>query len=202
MNSKNDYYTILDQAKDNIKGFNKAYSKFLERVTIDQNSESMITNYSRSIAHVALHFGTVPHKINTEDINSYLYKLATHEILSISYFKQTVFGLRHWFRLFGQEEKAVMMPSIKKTHRLPTVLSKEECIELIRAPRLFKHRFLLSLAYSAGLRMNELRMLKIADVDLHRKQIKIRQGKGKKDRYTILSNLIASNLNLYLCNPS
>jgi integrase/recombinase XerD len=198
MNSKSDYYTVLDQARAKVKGFNKAYSKFLERVTIDQSSESMITNYSRSIAHVALHFRAVPHHVSVKQINKYLFKLASRQALSISYFKQTIFGLRHWFRLFGQEEKALQMPSIKKVHTLPTVLSKEECIDLLKAPRTFKHRFLLALAYSAGLRMNELRLLKISDIDLDRKQIHIRQGKGKKDRYTVLSNLLASNFQQYL----
>lgn len=65
-------------------------------------------------------------------------------------------------------------------------------------PRSLKHRFLLAFAYSAGLRMNELRHLRIADVDTDRKQIRIRQGKGKKDRYVILSKLIADRLPKYL----
>jgi site-specific recombinase XerD len=69
---------------------------------------------------------------------------------------------------------------------------------LFKAPRLLKHRFLLAFAYSAGLRMNELRLLKIADVDVHRKQIHVRQGKGKKDRYVVLSKLIADKLPRYL----
>lgn len=158
----------------------------------------MITNYSRSIAAVALHFNRVPHQISVEEINSYLYRITVHEKQSHSYFKQAVYGLRHWFRLFGMEEKAILMPSIKKQESLPVVLSKEECKELFKAPRWFKHRYLLAFAYGGGLRMNELRMLKISDVDLHRKQIHIRQGKGKKDRYVVLSNLLAQKFTQYL----
>lgn len=130
-----------------------SYQKFKERVTIDQNSKSMITNYSRSIAQIALHFNRVPHEISVDEINSYLYRMTVHEKQSISYFKQAVYGLRHWFRLFGMEEKAIQMPSIKKEEVLPVVLSKEECKELFKAPRLLKHRFLLAFAYSAGIRM-------------------------------------------------
>ena len=192
------YNTIVSQAKKNVIGFSSCYSKFTERVTIDQASKSMITNYSRSIAAIALHFNRVPHQVSVEEINSYLYRMTIHEKQSISYFKQAVYGLRHWFRLFDMEEKAIQMPSIKKEEKLPVVLSKQECKELFKAPRLLKHRFLLALAYSAGLRMNELRMLKIADVDLDRKQIHVRQGKGKKDRYVVLSNLIASKFQFYL----
>ena len=195
---KKDYYTFVEQAKDIVPGFRDAFSKFVERVTIDQNSKSLITNYSRSLASVALHFGKVPHAISIDEINSYLYRISVHEKQSISYFKQTVYGLRYWFRLFGLEEHALKMPVIKHTEALPVVLSKEECKALFKVPRLLKHRFLLALAYSAGLRMNELRMLKISDVDLDRKQIHVRQGKGKKDRYVVLANLIASKFQFYL----
>jgi integrase/recombinase XerD len=127
-----------------------------------------------------------------------LYRMTTHEKLSLSYFKQAVYGLRHWFRLFGMEEQAIAMPSIKKEEKLPVVMSKEECKELFAAPKTLKHRFLLAFAYAGGLRMNELRLLKISDVDLNRKQIHIRQGKGKKDRYVMLSHCIASRFQNYL----
>lgn len=195
---KKTYNTIVSQAKNNVVGFAAAYSKFLERVSIDQNSKSFITNYSRSIAAIALHFNRVPHEISVDEINGYLYRMTVHEKQSISYFKQAVYGLRHWFRLFGLEEKAIQMPSIKKEEKLPTVLSKEECRELFKAPRLLKHKYLLTFAYGGGLRMNELRMLKISDVDLDRKQVHIRQGKGKRDRYVVLSNLLAKKFQFYL----
>jgi len=195
---KEDYNTLLNQAKSNVVGFRDAYSKFIERVTIDQCSASLISNYSRSIATIALHFNRVPHQISVDEINSYLYRITVHDKLSISYFKQAVYGLRHWFRVFGMEEKAIQMPSIKKEETLPVVLSQQECRELFKAPRLLKHKFLLAFAYAGGLRMNELRMLKIADVDLHRKQVHIKQGKGKKDRYVVLSNYIAQSFGKYL----
>ncbi len=158
----------------------------------------MITNYSRSIAAIALHFNRVPHYISAEEINSYLYRMTVHEKQSISYFKQAVYGLRHWFRLFDMEEKAIQMPSIKKEEKLPIVLSKQECKDLFKAPNLLKHKFLLAFAYAGGLRMNELRLLKIADVDLDRKQIHIKLGKGRKGRYVTLSHLILQKIHHYL----
>lgn len=195
---KKSYNTLLSQAKTNVIGFSSSYSKFIERITIDQGSKSMITNYSRSIAAIALHFNRVPHQVSVDEINSYLYRMTVHEKLSKSYFKQAVYGLRHWFRLFDMEEKAIAMPSIKKEEKLPVVLSKQECKELFKAPGLLKHRFLLTFAYGGGLRMNELRMLKISDVDLQRKQVHIRQGKGRKDRYVVLSNFLAQRFESYL----
>jgi integrase/recombinase XerD len=195
---KRPYTTLLVKAKINVPGFASAYARFLERVTIDQNSKSMIVNYSRSLAAVALHFNRAPQEISVDEINSYLYRMTVHEKQSPSYFKHAVYGLRHWFRLFNMEEKAIQMPSIKKEERLPAVLSREECKELFKAPKSFKHRFMLTFAYGGGLRMNELRLLKIADVDLDRKQVHIRLGKGKKSRYVVLSDLLARKFNSYL----
>lgn len=195
---KEKYTTTLVRAKQLVPGFKEAFSRFEERLVLDQCSKSMFSNYGRNLAHLALHFGRVPHDVQVEEINAYLYRLTVHDNLSISFFKQTVFGLRYWFRLFEMEEKAIQMPVIKKNFVLPTVLSKEECKLIFAAPRSLKHRFLLAFAYAGGLRMNELRMLKIADVDLDRKQVHIRQGKGKKDRYVILSEFIAKRFQTYL----
>jgi len=195
---KSDYYTVVEQANDIVPGFKGASHHFIERASIEQKSKSLIGNYLRSVAHVALHFGVVPDQLSADEINTWLYRMSVHEGKSEGYFKQAVFGLRYWFRLFGQAEKALRMPPIKKKQTLPVVLSKEECKALFKAPGMLKHRFLLAFAYSAGLRMNELRLLKLSDVDTHRRQIHVRQGKGKKDRYVVLSNLIAEKLPRYL----
>ena len=181
-----------------VPGFSDAFALFEERVVLNRLSKSLAVNYSRNVAHLALHFGRVPHEVSIDEINSYLYRKTVHENLSESYFKQTVFGMRFWFRLFGRDEKALQLPVIKKEKKLPEVLSKEECKQLFRAPRTLKHRFLLAFAYSAGLRMNELRHIKISDIDTDRMQIRVRQGKGKKDRYVILSRFIKSRLPNYL----
>ena len=195
---KENCFTAIDQAKDLVPGFRDAFALFEERVVLDRLSKSLTINYGRNVAHLALHFGRVPHEVSVEEVNSYLYRKTVHENLSESYFKQTVFGMRFWFRLFGKDEKALQLPVIKKDKKLPEVLSKEECKQLFRAPRTLKHRFLLAFAYSAGLRMNELRHIKISDIDTDRMQVRVRQGKGKKDRYVILSRYIKSRLPYYL----
>lgn len=195
---KENYVTTLQKAKMLVPGFKDAFVCFDERMILDQCSKSMHTNYSRNLAHLALHFGRVPHEVSVEEINAYLYRLTVHDNFSISFFKQTVFGLRYWFRLFDMNDKALQMPVIKKQKTLPTVLSKEECKLLFSVPRSLKHKFLLAFAYAGGLRMSELRYLKISDIDFHRKQIHIRQGKGKKDRYVILSDFILSRFQKYM----
>lgn len=195
---KENYYTTVERAKDLIPGFREAYAHFEERVVLDQCSKSLLTNYGRNVCHLALHFMRLPHEVSVDEINTYLYRQSVHEGHSASYFKQTVFGMKYWFRAFKMEDKAIRLPLIKKEKKLPVVLSKEECKKLFAAPRLLKHRFLLAFAYSAGLRMNELRHMRISDIDLDRNQVRIKQGKGKKDRYVILSRFLSDRLPKYL----
>jgi site-specific recombinase XerD len=87
---------------------------------------------------------------------------------------------------------------MKKSHTLPEVLSKSECKELFKVPKSFKHRFLLAFAYSTGMRLNELRFVRISEIDIDRMQVRVRQGKGKKDRYVVLSQYIKTTLPSYL----
>jgi hypothetical protein len=77
-----------------VPGFREAFTLFEERVVLDRLSKSLTTNDGRNIAHLALHFGRVPHDISVEEINSYLYRKSVHEGLSESCFKQTVFEMR------------------------------------------------------------------------------------------------------------
>ena len=119
--TKRQYNTVLSQAKKAVPGFALAYGKFIEKTTLAQSSKGLITNYSRSLAYIALHFGRVPHQISVEEINAYLYSMMVHEKCSLTYFKHAVFGLRYWFRLFDMEDKAIQMPPIKKEKKLPVV---------------------------------------------------------------------------------
>ncbi len=196
--TKGVYNTVVSQAKKGVPGFENSYAKFIEKVTIGQNSKSLIVNYSRSLAYIALHFNKPPHLISVDEINAYLYRMMVHEQCSLTYFKHAVFALRYWFRLFDMEDKAIQMPPIKKEKKLPTVLSRQECKALFKAPANLKHRFLLAFAYAGGLRMNELRLIKIADVDMQREQIHIRHGKGRKQRCVTLAKLLVKKLPLYL----
>ena len=195
---KSDYYTLASKASDIVPGFQAAWQKFVEHATIHQKSKSLATNYGRNIAQVALHFGKVPHLISIGEIRTYLYHISTTEGKSEGYFKQTVYGLRYWYRVFGQDADALRLPPLKNKKSLPAVLSKQECRALFKAPHTLKHKFLLAFGYSSGLRMNELRLIKISDVDLDRLQIHVRMGKGMKDRYVPLSKIIAEKLPLYL----
>ena len=117
---------------------------------------------------------------------------------SRSYFKHMVYGLRYYFRHIGKEKRAISLPSIKTEFHLPVILNRTELRSLFVAPKTLKHRILLTLMYSTGMRSQEIRNLRISDIDFERKTIHIRQSKYKKDRIVPLSIYMAYGLNKYI----
>jgi integrase/recombinase XerD len=191
--------TIVSQACANVKGFSELHNKLQQRISIAGKSESTFKNYSRHVAKVALHFGCLPTKLEVDQINDYLYLVQQeHKTPSDSYFKFTVYGLRFVFRMEGIKDKRIELPSIKHDKKLPVVLSKEEVRRLLKAPKLLKHRILIGLLYGCGLRCFEARNVRLSDLDYERKVLHIKQGKGKKDRYVPLSDILIRGLKAYI----
>ena len=191
--------TIVEKAQATITGFDRAYQKMQQQVALKGQSKSTLENYIRRIAILALHFGKLPEQISDDEINEYLASLAlSAKSPSRSNFKHAVYGLRYYLRLMGQNERAIALPSLKQDTRLPIILNRAELKELFKAPALLKHRIVLTLIYSAGLRGQEVVNLKLSDIDFERKTIHIRQSKYKKDRMVPLSILIAKGLKKYI----
>jgi site-specific recombinase XerD len=109
-----------------------------------------------------------------------------------------VYGLRYYYRHIGENKRAVNLPSLKKDTKLPIILNRTELKQLFCAPTLLKHRIVLTLVYSAGLRGQEVINLKLSDIDFERKTIHIRQSKYKKDRIVPLSDYMAIGLRKYI----
>ena len=112
---------------------------------------------------------------------------------------QTYFALRFLYKISMRRPWDVeKIPCMKKPERLPVILDKEEVTRLFAATDNLKHRTELMLAYSSGLRVSEVARLKISDIDTVRMTVLVRQGKGNKDRYTILSKVALETLIAYL----
>jgi integrase/recombinase XerD len=196
--------TLVEKAISVVPGFEVIFKKLNQQVTLRGQSKSTLNNYIRRIADIALHFGKLPEVITDEEINEYLCALALNpKSPSRSNFKHAVYGLRYYFRLIGHNKRAIELPSLKKDSKLPVILNRDELRQLFKAPTLLKHRIVLSLIYSAGLRGQEVINLKISDIDFKRKTIHIRQSKYKKDRIVPLSNYMACGLSKYIAveNP-
>ena len=191
--------TIVEQATETIEGFASAWKLLDQQVTLRGQSHSTLDNYIRRIAQISLHFGRLPELVMDEEINEYLCGLAlSAKSPSRSTFKHAVYGLRYYFRLIGQNKRAISLPSLKKEAKLPVILNRSELKELFKAPTLLKHRIVLTLIYSAGLRAQEVVSLKLSDIDFERRTIHIRQSKYKKDRIVPLADYMAKGLMKYL----
>lgn len=196
--------TLVEKAIAVVPGFDVVFKKLSQQVTLRGQSKSTLNNYIRRIAGIALHFGKLPELISDDEINEFLCALALNpKSPSRSNFKHAVYGLRYYFRIIGLNKRAIGLPSLKKDTKLPVILNRNELRELFKAPTLLKHRIVLSLIYSAGLRGQEVINLKISDIDFVRKTIHIRQSKYKKDRIVPLANFMASGLRKYIAaeNP-
>jgi len=168
-------------------------------VILRGQSQSTFNNYIRQIALISLHFNCLPDQISDDQLTEYLTALAVEKKSpSRSSFKHMIYGLRYYFRLTGDNHRAINLPSLKNDTRLPVILNYSELRELFAAPALLKHRIVLTLIYSAGLRGREVINLKISDVDFERKTIHIRQSKYNKDRIVPLSQVMARGLKKYL----
>ena len=197
-------FTVIEQACHEIRGFKKLYDELDDKVRLSGHSHSTLNNYARKLAQLSLHFGKLPVNIEGKELNKYLAELARQsKSPSLSGFKFMVYGLRYCYRLLGMNEKAIALPKIKQPNKLPVVLNYAECKALFHAPDLLKHRVLLALMYSAGLRAREASNLRIADIDSGRMMIHIRQSKYNKDRYVPLSAAILKGLRkyYYACRP-
>ena len=190
---------LVEQACSRIPGFSEMYALFEQKISLSGKSPSTLKNYSSHLAKMALHYQAVPQDLDMDQINDYLYLLQReHHTPSDSYFKHTVYGLRFIFRMYGLKDKRIELPSIKREKKLPVVLSREEMKRLLIVPQLLKHRILLGVLYGCGLRCFEVRNLLLSDLDFDRKMLHVRQGKGKKDRYVPLCDMLIGGLRKYI----
>lgn len=114
-----------------------------------------------------------------------------------SYANQAISSIGFFLKYVLKKNNSIHLPRPKKEQKLPDILSRAEIHSILQAPRNVKHKAILSLTYSAGLRVSEVASLKIHDIDTNRMLIHIRQGKGRKDRYTLLSSNALETLRTY-----
>ncbi|HUP51734.1 MAG TPA: site-specific tyrosine recombinase/integron integrase [Longimicrobiales bacterium] len=130
---------------------------------------------------------------------AYVLELVEHRSVSRSYHNQVVSALRFMCEsVLGQPMLAPRIPRPKKEQRLPEVLSPDEVARMLDRARNPKHRALLMLLYSAGLRVGEVVRLRPSDLDVERGLLRVRKGKGRKDRYTLLAKRALEAVRIYL----
>ncbi len=157
-----------------------------------------INTYIACVAHFARHFGKSPELLGPEEIRQYQVYLVEQRRVSWSYFNQAVCALRFLYRhTLGRDWAVAHIPFPRQPQKLPVVLSQTEVIRLFDAVRSLKQRAILMTAYATGLRLAEVTHLQVSDIDSERMMVRVRQGKGQKDRYVMLSPTLLEVLRLY-----
>jgi len=173
---------ISDENKEVIR----AFVRYLRGLRLSENTVKV---YFTFVADFVEFIGEKPlDELTNIDVRLFVERQVQHKRYAISTHRQLVSAIKH-FGTFLPDSGIViddlMRPS--KSRYLPTVLSQEEVIDLLRATKNLKHRTVLALLYSAGLRIGEVLNLKLQDIDVDRRQLYIKNAKGRKDRVVILA---------------
>ena len=139
-----------------------------------------------------------PGRVTLDDIRNYQCYLVEERRVSWCVFNQSVAALRFLYNVTLPRDWDVQRIPYQKTgRRLPVVLSREETATLLNSIGNLKHRALLSTAYATGVRLSELVHLRVSDIDGSRRLVRVEQGKGRKDRYVMLSSKLRTILREY-----
>jgi site-specific recombinase XerD len=150
--------------------------------------------YIRAVIKFTRFLGRSPDIATAEDLRRYQLHLVETGVSSIM-LNATITALRFFFAVTLERPEAMArMSSVREPRKLPVVLSRKEVARLIEAAAKPKHQAALSVAYGAGLRASEVVALKVSDIDSTRMTLRIEQGKGRKDRYAMLSPLLLERL--------
>lgn len=172
--------------------------RMLEDMRVRNLSPCTQRVYLSRVAHFAQHFGRSPELLGPEEVRAYQVHLVEERHVSTSSLIQTACALRFLYQVtLGKEWRLHMVPFPKRERTLPVVLSPEEVSRFLSAVRSPRYHALLATTYAAGLRVSEVTSLVPEDVDSARMLIRIRQGKGMKDRYVMLSRRLLGVLRAY-----
>lgn len=157
-------------------------------------SPKTIRNYVLHVSNFAKHYNKSLEQLGENEIQNYLHYCITEKHLgegTVNYYHSAIKFF--YTKVLDRGWKQEKIPRAKEGRKLPVILSQSEVKAILEATENLKYNTILSTIYGAGLRISEAARLKVTDIDSKNMQIIIRQGKGKKDRYSILSK---NNLNL------
>jgi site-specific recombinase XerD len=155
------------------------------------------SHYLRAVINFTRFLGRAPDTATPEDLRRYQLHLVETGTTSIM-LNAAITALRFFFAVtLDRAEAMAKMSPVREPRKLPVVLSCEEVARLIEAAATPKYQAVLSLAYGAGLRASEVVNLKVGDIDSTRMTLRIEQGKGRKDRYAMLSPMLLERLRVW-----
>lgn len=169
------------------KAISPLRQRMIEDMTIRKFAPKTQHDYLQRVKNFAAYLGRSPDTANFEDLRRYQLHLAASGA-GVPTLNQTISTLRFFFKItLGRPDIVERTAFVHEPSRLPVVLSPEEVARLLDAAPSVKYKTALSVAYGAGLRASEVVVLKVSDIDSQRMVIRVEQGKGRKDRYVMLS---------------
>ena len=172
--------------------------EYLQKLELKKYANNTVKTYVVCFeAFINFHKNYELLQINEDLIRKYLQKLV-QEGKSNSYINQAVNSIKFYYEIvLGMPNRFYSIERPRNENKLPKVISKQEVLSLINATKNIKHKCIVSLLYSAGLRRSELLNLKVTDIDSNRMLIRVEGAKGNKDRLTLLSQVVLEDLRIY-----
>ncbi len=179
--------------------YQKVLHKYIRALRIKQYAENTQRVYLYMFKGFLRHTYPRPLKnISKQEIEDYLIQLTDNKKKSKSYVNQSINSIKFYYeKVLMQDREVYYLERPFKDQRLPIVLNEREVEQLLQSIRNIKHKSILCLIYSSGLRIGELSRLKISDIDSYNNLLVVRKGKGSKDRITIISDKILVLLRRY-----
>jgi integrase/recombinase XerD len=172
--------------------------RMIDDMSLRNLAPKTIESYVQRVSGFARHFNSSPEHLGPDHVRAYLLHLVHERRLSWSHYNQVRSALRFLYRVTLKQDWVMQdIVCAKKPHTLPVVLGLDELTRFFRAITNLKHRVILMTAYAAGLRLAEVAQLRVADIDSQRMVIRVDQGKGRKDRYVMLSQKLLVVLREY-----
>ena len=172
-------------------------TKMIEEMKLRNFSPRTQQSYLGAMVGLVKHYRRSPDQLTQEEIRSYLLHLQKRG-LSASSRNVAISGMKFFYhQMLGWNDKQLFIPPRKRSWQLPEVLGHKEVERLLLAAAKQHDRCLLMTAYATGLRVSELVGLKVNAIDSERMMVRVEQGKGRKDRYTILSLQLLTELRSY-----
>src|SRR5262249_4267707 len=172
-------------------------ARMIEDMSVRKFNEKTQNDYIRHVKSFSTFLGRSPVRATPEDLRRFQVHQSRQGAQPPT-INSSVAALRFFFRVtLDRPDMCRPLTLVRQPQKLPTVLSKEEVLQLLEAAPGIKYKAALSVAYGAGLRVCEVANLKLSDIDSKRKLIRVEQGKGKKDRYAMLSPRLLTILRDY-----
>ena len=172
--------------------------KFIDHMTVRRLSHRTQESYTNAVAGLAAYYRKPPDQLNDDQIQAYLLFLIKERRLAWSSCNVVLSGLRCFYGdVLKWKQTRFSIPPRPRSRRLPMLLSVEQVQQLLDAARNPKHRTPLMTIYGAGLRVGEVVNLKPCHIESTRMLIRVEQGKGQKDRYTLLPHRLLGELRAY-----